>query len=101
MALVATLTKMFPTENRVGIKLILTDNDRDDLEPVGPGVKVVLTQTFSGQYVTGQDMANKVRDEIGRQAQEAIDKYKRLRAIFVNSVYDTKVAQIQGALNVD
>jgi hypothetical protein len=51
MALAATLTKMFPTENKVGIHLVLTDNDRDDLEPIGPGVKTVLTKTFSAQYV--------------------------------------------------
>lgn len=100
MILDAKLTKMFPTENRVGINLVLTDDDRDDLEPVGPGVKTVLTQTFSEQYVAGQDITNKVRDKLGKQVQEAIDKYKRLRAMFVSSVYDTKVAQIQGALTL-
>lgn len=100
MALDAKLKKMFPTENKVGIHLVLTDNDRDDLEPIGPGVKTVLTQTFLGQYVTGQDMTNKIRDELGKQAQAAIDRYKKLRARFVKPVYDTKVAQIQGALDV-
>lgn len=99
MTLTATVTKMFPTENKVGIHLVLKDDDRDDLEPIGAGVKTVLTQTFSEQYIAGQDVSNKVRDELGKQVQEAIDKYKRLRARFVNSVYDTKVAQIQGALN--
>lgn len=100
MALTATLTKMFPTEDEVGINLVLTDDDRDDLEPIGPGTKTVLTQTFSAQYVTGQDMSNEVRDELGKRAQEAIDRYKMLRARFINPVYDTKVGQIQGALDV-
>ena len=98
MALVATLTKMFPTENRVGIKLVLTDNDRSDL---GTGAQVVINKTIQRQYVAGQGMANKARDEIGLEAQGLIDRYKTLKARFVNPVYDTKVAQIQTALNVD
>lgn len=38
MALAKTLTKMFPTDNEIGIHLILTDDDRLDL---GAGEQVV------------------------------------------------------------
>lgn len=37
MALAHTLTRIFPTENEIGIHLIVTDNNRTDL---GEGVQV-------------------------------------------------------------
>ena len=97
MALAKTVTKMFPTENRVGINLVLTDDDRPDL---GTGAQVVINKTIQRQYIAGQGMANKVRDEIGLEAQGLIDRYKTLKARFDNSTYGTKVNQINNALTL-
>lgn len=100
MTLAKTVTKMFPTPNKIGINLVVTDDGRDDLEPLGPGVKVVISKTISRQFITGQDMANEVRDDIGREAQRLIDEYKVLKARFDNATYSTKVSQINGALTL-
>ena len=97
MALAKTVTKMFPTPNRVGIKLIVTDDDRPDL---GVGVKVVINITISRNYVRGQDMPNVIRDDIGNEAQKRINEYKSLRADFDRAGYQTKVTQIDNALTI-
>lgn len=97
MALAKTVTKMFPTPNRVGIHLKLTDDDRPDL---GPGVQIVIDRNFAGAFITGSDMQDKVRDEIGKAAQTAIDAYKKLRAVYDATAYGTKVTQISNALKL-
>lgn len=97
MALAKTLTKMFPTPNDVGINLIVTDNDRPDL---GTGEQVVISETISRNYVKGQDMPNKIRDDIGEVAQRLIDDYKSQRAEYDKVAYQTKVNQIDGALTL-
>lgn len=98
MALAKTLTKMFPTPNRIGINLIVTDDDRPELEPVGAGAKIVISKTISRSYVRGWDMPNKIRDDIGEEAQRFIDDYKSRRAEYDKAAYQTKVNQINGAL---
>ncbi len=94
--LAKTVTKMFPTESTVGFHLILTDDDRPVL---GAGVQVVLSKTYSASVPPGE-MANDVRDKLGAQAQKDIDAYKALRARYDSPTYDTKVAQIDGALQL-
>lgn len=97
MGLAKTVTRMFPTENRIGINFTLTDNDRPDL---GPGAQVVVAAVISRNYVKGQDIPNELRDEIGREAQALIDRYKDLRGDYDKPAYQTKVNQIDGALTL-
>ena len=97
MALAATLTKMWPTEDHVGIHLVLTDNDRPDL---GEGIQEVVNQIFKVNVPIDADITFKAQQELGGQAQAAIDKYKRLRAIYVKPAYQTKVTQIDNALTL-
>lgn len=100
MALANNSSRMWPDENWVGLNVVITDDDRPDLEPLGPGAKVVINQVVKRQYVKGQDMANEVRDEIGIEAQGLIDKYKTLRNSYENAIYKTKTDQIIGALTL-
>lgn len=97
MALANKSTRMWPDENWVGLNVVITDNDRPDL---GVGEQTVINQVVKRQYVKGQDMTNKVRDEIGAEAQKLIDNYKALRAKNNNSVYVNKTNQIIGALTL-
>lgn len=97
MTLAKTVTKMWPDENRLGINLVITDDDRPDL---GAGAQVVIRKTISRQYVSGEDMTNKVRDEIGNEAQGLIDKYKALRVKYDKPAYAIKVTQIDNALTL-
>lgn len=94
--LTKTVTKIFPTANEVGFRLILKDDDRPDLaDPNG----VVIDKVYKANVPPG-DMANTVRDELGAQAQRDIDAYKALRARYDSAAYDIKVAQIDGALTL-
>lgn len=95
MALAKTVTKMWPSPNMLGINLTVTDDDRPDL---GPGVQIVINTTISRNYVKGQDFPNKLRNEIGAEAQALIDNYKDLRADYDKPAYGTKVSQIDDAL---
>ena len=97
MTLAKTVTKMWPTEDHVGIHLILTDDDRPDL---GTGAQEVVNEIFKVNVPIDADMALEAQQELGGQAQAAIDKYKRLRAIYVKPVYQTKVTQINNALTL-
>ena len=97
MALAKTVTKMFPTVSTVGMHLVVTDDARPDL---GEGAQVVIDAVIAEQYVTGEDMTNDVRDRIGSLAQKLIDYYKVLRTVYDKEIYDTKIAQIEGALTL-
>lgn len=97
MALAKTLTRIFPTENEIGIHLILTDNDRQDL---GTGEQVVISETFKRNIPTNADMSNEVQMELGKEVQAAIDHYKKLRDFYVKPVYQTKVTQIDNNLTL-
>lgn len=94
--LTKTVTKMFPTASQVGFRLVVTDDDRPDL---GLGAQVVLSKMYSASVPPGE-MANDIRDDLGRQAQDDINAYKALRARYDNPTYDTKIAQIDGALQI-
>ena len=95
MTLAKTVTKMFPTEDHVGIRLVLTDDARPDL---GTGAQVVVNQIFKINVPIDADMALEAQKELGGQVQAAIDKYQRLRAIYVKPAYQTKVTQIDSKL---
>lgn len=97
MALAKTITKMFPTPNKVGFRLVLTDDERPDL---GTGPQVVLTRTFQGNFETGTTIKNEVRDELGKQAQQAIDNYKKLASRYAAPAYGTAITQIDNALKL-
>ena len=100
MTLANNSSRMWPDENWVGINVVITDDDRPDLEPLGPGAKVVVNQIVKRQYVSGQDMPNKTRDEIGNEAQKLIEDYKALITKYDNPVYIIKTDQIIGALTL-
>jgi len=97
MALAKTVTKMWPTDNEVGLNLVITDDNRPDL---GTGAQVVISATIKRQFVKGEDMTNEVRDELGNEAQALINKYKAERLLFDNATYTDKIAQINGALQL-
>ena len=97
MTLAATVTRMWPTEDLVGIHLVLTDDDRPDL---GTGAQVVINQTFQANVPIGADMALEVQQELGGQAQAAIDFYKKLKAYYMKPAYQTKVTQIGNNLTL-
>lgn len=101
MALTKTVTKIFPTESRgsqtVGVRLVLTDDDRPDL---GVGIHTVIDESFTTVREPGTlpNTADKIK--IGQDAQAAIDKYKRCKAAFENAAYETTRAQIDGGLSI-
>lgn len=97
MALAKTVTKMFPTDNHIGIILILTDDDRSDL---GEGAQEVVRKTIKRNVPTNADMSDKVQREIGLEAQRAIDDYKKLKAIYDKPIYQNKVNQIDNNLTL-
>jgi len=97
MALVKTVTKMFPTENHVGFHLVVTDDERPDL---GSGPQVVINSTFSANIPISADMTLAIQTELGNQAQAEIDRYKALKARYDIPAYQTKVNQINNALEV-
>ena len=97
MTLAKTVTKMWPTEDLVGIHLALTDDARPDW---GAGAQEVVNQIFQVNIPIGVDMALEAQQELGGQAQAAIDKYKRLKAYYVKPAYQTKVTQIDNNLTL-
>jgi len=92
--LTKTITKMFPTENTVGIHLKLVDDSR----PVDE--QVVIDADFAENYSVGEDIPNKVRDKIGNRIQVAINRYKALKARFDNPKYETVRSQIDSNLTL-
>jgi len=97
MTLAATVTKMWPTEDLVGIHLVLTDDDRPDL---GTGAQEVVNETFQANVPIGADMTLETQQELGGQAQAAIDLYKKLKAYYMKPAYQTKVTQIGNNLTL-
>lgn len=97
MALTKVVTKMFPTPNTVGIHLVIKDDERPDL---GPGEHIVIRHTISRNFDRSVGIVNKIRDEIGREAQEVIDEYKKCKAVYAAASYDEKVTQIDNALTL-
>lgn len=97
MNLAKTVKRMFPTENHVGIHLILTDADRPDL---GEGAQVVVNETFTANIPFDTDLTNKTRQELGVKAQSAINRYKKLATYYAKPAYETKVEQIANALTL-
>ena len=100
MTLANLSSRMWPDENWVGLNVVITDDARPDLEPLGAGAKVVVNQVVRRQYVKGEDITNDIRDAIGAEAQKLIDDYKSLRAKYKNSVYVNKTDQIIGAMTL-
>jgi len=97
MTLAKTVTKMWPTENEVGINLILTDSERPDL---GEGAQVVVSKTFKGNIPANADMTDEVQLQIVKKAQAEIDNYKKLKAKYDKAAYQTKVNQIDNNLTL-
>lgn len=87
--LTKTVTKMYPTENTVGLHLELKDDD-----------VVVIDKDFAENYAAGQDIPNEVRDKIGKRMQKAIDRYKALKARFEHPKYETVRTQIDDNLTL-
>ena len=97
MNLAKTLTRTFPTENRIGIHLILTDSDRPDL---GENAQIVVNETFEANIPVDADISNKVQVDLGTRAQAAINKYKKLADYYAKPAYETKVDQIDNNLQL-
>ena len=97
MALSKVVTRMFPTANTIGIRLILVDTDRADLGGVR---QVVIDSVFTGQYAEGENMSDDVQADLEQQAQDAIDDYKALKAVFDATAYQTFVTAIDNALTL-
>lgn len=99
--LAKTVTKVFPTESRgsqtVGIRLVLTDDDRPDL---GTGTYVVIDEPFTTVREPGTPPNAKDKQVIGQKAQAAIDKYKRCKSAFESAAYETARSQIDGGLTL-
>ncbi|MGD8787710.1 MAG: hypothetical protein PVJ60_09820 [Phycisphaerales bacterium] len=89
MALTKTVTKVFPTDNMVGMHLELKDD----------GV-VVIDRDFMENFTKGEGATNAVRDSIGLQMQKAIDEYKEAKTIFSSSKYETVRQQIDSNLQL-
>ena len=89
MALTKTVTKVFPTENRVGLHLELKDD----------GV-VVIDQEFIENYAPGDGVTNDIRDAIGNRMQATIDIYKMLKNRFDASAYETVRSQVDNNLTL-
>lgn len=87
--LTKTVTKVFPTENKVGLHLELKDDD-----------VVVINQNFIRDYSPEEGIVNKIRDSIGNEMQAAIDKYKKLKDRFNASAYETVRTQIDNNLTL-
>ncbi len=97
MDLAKTLTRTFPTENRIGVHLILTDSDRPGL---GEGAQVVVNEIFEANIPVDMDISNKVQVDFGKRAQAAINKYKKLADYYAKPAYKTKVEQIDSNLQL-
>jgi hypothetical protein len=87
--LTKTVTKVFPTENTVGLHLTLKDDD-----------VVVIDRDFVKNYAAGEDVPNDVRDAIGQEMQAEIDKYKILKSRFDSAKYETVRTQVDNNLNL-
>jgi hypothetical protein len=98
MALVnVTCTRVFPDPNHVGMRLIVTDDDRPDL---GSGEQVVINATIKRQFESGNNLDLKMRDSIKDEAQKLIDDYKVLRDLYNDSAYINGATFIEGALTL-
>lgn len=99
--LTKTVTKVFPIESRgsqrVGIRLVLIDDDRPDL---GTGTHVVIDEPFTTVRATGTPPDTQDKTKIGQEAQAAIDKYKRCKNAFDSAAYETARLQIDGGLTL-
>lgn len=99
--LAKTVTKVFPIESRVsqavGIRLILTDDDRPDL---GTGTHVVIDEQFTTVRAIGTPPNTEDKIKINTNAQAAIDKYKRCKNAFESAAYETARSQIDGGLTL-
>ena len=96
MALTKTLIKIWPSDNDIGIHLVLRDDDRPDL---GAGERIVVKRTFRRNIPAGVEMSEKVEKELEKDAQAAIDNYKKLRANY-ETVYSDKVSKIDSNLKL-
>ena len=89
MTLAKEVTKLFPTPNRIGMQLVLTD---DSVE--------VLTKSYWKQFNPTGGATIKIKQKIAREMQADIDEYKRLRAIYDASAFDTAITQVSDGLNL-
>jgi hypothetical protein len=94
MALEKTISKVFPTESQLSVRLVLTDDDRADL---GAGAQTVIDEIVSENYST---LSAEVRNELGRKVQKLINDYKSNRTTFTGAAYNTIVNWIDTNVSV-
>ena len=97
----ATLTKsvtpIWPSKNSVGIRVVITDDDRADL---GVGVQTVIDQTFSENFTEKLGLTIAIRDSLFKKAQKAIDRYRKNKALFRKAAYTVGVTWIETNLDL-
>lgn len=94
MALTKTVTKIMPTKNQIGVRLLL----EDDSHPITPGTVVVIDEDVTDNYSNEPTVEN--RAEIARKVQAKIDDYKRDKAMYLNANYTNAVSWIDSNTSV-
>lgn len=85
--LTKTVIKLFPTPNKIGMRLVIKD---DDIE--------VFNKTYWEQFSPGDGATNKIKQEIGRDMQADINEYKKLKDVYDSNAFDTAVTQVETGL---
>jgi hypothetical protein len=89
--------KVWPTGNRMGFHVVITDNDRPDL---GVGAQEVINVTKTKNVAAGQSPSVKDRDDVMGEIQEVIDQYKIEKTQFDIAAYQTSTTYIANNLNL-
>lgn len=87
MALTKTVSKVFPSENKVGLHLELKDDD-----------VVVISKSYMVQFSKDEGVTDAIESEITKRMQADIDKYKMLKARFDNQKYDDARSNVEQSL---
>jgi hypothetical protein len=88
--------KVWPTKNKMGFHVVITDNNRPDL---GVGAQEVINVTKVKSVAAGGSPTANDRDEVMREIQEVIDSYKVERVQFDIPAYETAASYVQANLN--
>ena len=89
--------KVWPTRNKMGFHVVITDNDRPDL---GVGAQEVLNITKVRPIAAGEAPSVEDRDEVMREIQEQIDQYKNERTQWDIAAYGNAATYVENNLNL-
>jgi len=91
MALSKEVTKLFPSPNKIGMRLVLADTDEGCSG---------FTKDYWQQFSPGDGATTAIKQKIGRDMQRDIDRYKALKTVYEADAFDTAVTQISNALEI-